>query len=88
MIRYDEHRLMEPYLFRIAPGAGSGDAYFHQGEEFLFLIRGRLVITLDEEEFQLLEGDSFYFGIHTQHRWLNPGKTETVILWINTPPTF
>jgi DNA-binding transcriptional MerR regulator len=79
---------MEPHLFRIAPGAGSGDAYFHQGEEFLFLIRGRLLITLEEEEFQLRAGDSFYFGSHTQHRWLNPGKSETVILWINTPPTF
>jgi mannose-6-phosphate isomerase-like protein (cupin superfamily) len=36
----------------------------------------------------LRAGDSFYFGSHTQHRWLNPGKSETVILWINTPPTF
>lgn len=79
---------MEPHLFRIAPGAGSGDGYSHHGEEFLFLIRGRLVITLEDEEFRLRAGDSFYFGSHTQHRWMNPGKTETVILWINTPPTF
>jgi transcriptional regulator with XRE-family HTH domain len=79
---------MEPHLFRIAPGAGSGDAYSHHGEEFLYLIRGRLVIALEDQEFQLRAGDGFYFGSHTQHRWHNPGKTETVILWINTPPTF
>jgi len=79
---------MEPHLFRVAPGAGSGDYYSHEGEEFLYLVRGRLAISLGEEQFQLRAGDSFYFSSQTQHRWFNPGKTETLILWINTPPTF
>ena len=79
---------MEPHLFRVASGAGSGESYSHDGEEFLHLVRGRLVILLGEEEFQLRAGDSFYFTSKTPHRWHNPGKTETIILWINTPPTF
>jgi DNA-binding transcriptional MerR regulator/uncharacterized cupin superfamily protein len=79
---------MEPHLFRLAPGAGSGDSYSHEGEEFLYLVRGRLDIELAGQEFQLRAGDSFYFSSKTQHRWSNPGKTETLILWINTPPTF
>jgi DNA-binding transcriptional MerR regulator/uncharacterized cupin superfamily protein len=79
---------MEPHLFHVAPGAGSGDSYSHDGEEFLYLVRGRLQITLNGEEFQLRTGDSFYFSSKTQHSWSNPGKTETIILWINTPPTF
>jgi DNA-binding transcriptional MerR regulator len=79
---------MEPHLFRVAPGAGSGDYYSHQGEEFLYLVQGRLDIWLGQEEFRLRAGDSFYFASETQHRWSNPGRTETVILWINTPPTF
>lgn len=79
---------MEPHLFRIAPGAGSGEFYSHEGEEFLFLVSGRLAIKLGEEEFQLQAGDSFYFTSKTQHQWFNPGKSETVVLWINTPPTF
>ncbi len=79
---------MEPHLFRVAPGAGSGESYSHEGEEFLYLVRGRLDIVLAGKEFQLRAGDSFYFTSKTQHRWWNPGKTETIILWINTPPTF
>lgn len=79
---------MEPHLFRVAPGAGSGESYSHDGEEFIYLLRGRLDIELDGEQFQLRTGDSFYFSSQTQHRWSNPGKTETLILWINTPPTF
>ncbi|MGI8745872.1 MAG: cupin domain-containing protein [Bryobacteraceae bacterium] len=80
--------MMEPHLFRIAPGAGSVESYSHEGEEFLFVTRGRLVIYLKDQEFQLRSGDSFYFESKAPHRWLNPGKTEAVILWINTPPTF
>ena len=79
---------MEPHLFRVAPGAGSGESYSHEGEEFLYLVRGRLDIVLAGEQYNLRAGDSFYFSSKTQHSWTNPGKSETLILWINTPPTF
>ncbi len=79
---------MEPHLFRVAPGAGSGDAYAHEGEEFLYLILGKLDIELSGEKYQLRAGDSFYFNSRAEHRWSNPGSCETLILWINTPPTF
>src|ERR1700723_1311018 len=35
--------VMEPHLFRVAPGAGSGDSYSHEGEEFLYILRGALL---------------------------------------------
>jgi DNA-binding transcriptional MerR regulator/mannose-6-phosphate isomerase-like protein (cupin superfamily) len=80
--------VMEPHLFRIAAQAGSGDSYAHQGEEFLFVLRGQLRISLEGEEYRLQRGDSFYFESATPHTWLNPGRTEAWVLWINTPPTF
>lgn len=81
--------VMEPHLFCIAPGAGSGEAYSHEGEEFLYLLRGRLEIILGEDErYVLNEGDSFYFESSMHHQWKNAGKQEAVILWVNTPPTF
>ncbi len=79
---------MEPHLFRVAPGAGSGASYSHEGEEFLYIVAGRLNISLGEEQFELHSGDSFYFTSNTLHSWTNPGKIETTVLWINTPPTF
>ncbi|MFY9804188.1 MAG: MerR family transcriptional regulator [Candidatus Acidiferrales bacterium] len=81
--------LMEPHLFRIAPSAGSGESYAHDGEEFLYILQGKLDISLPNGETQELEeGDSFYFESTNAHHWKNPGKTETLVLWINTPPTF
>lgn len=80
--------VMEPHLFRVAPEAGSGDPYTHEGEEFIFVLRGEMEITLAEETYRLKTGDSFYFESATPHRWRNPGRKETWILWVNTPPTF
>ena len=80
--------VMEPHLFRIAPEAGSGEPYAHEGEEFIYVLRGELQISIDGEEYRLKSGDSFYFESATPHRWKNPGRKETLLLWVNTPPTF
>ena len=81
--------VMEPHLFRIKPGGGSGESYSHEGEEFLHVLRGHFEIWLNgREHYRLKEGDSLYFESSTPHRWRNPGRSETWLLWINTPPTF
>ena len=80
--------VMEPHLFRINPEAGSGESYSHEGEEFIYVLRGELEIALDGERYRLKPGDSFYFESSTPHRWKNPGHKETFVLWVNTPPTF
>jgi DNA-binding transcriptional MerR regulator/quercetin dioxygenase-like cupin family protein len=80
--------VMEAHMFRLAPGAGTEESYTHAGEEFLYVLRGVFAISLEEEEYRLKTGDSFYFESTTPHRWSNPGKSEAQVLWINTPPTF
>ena len=80
---------MEPHLFRIKPGGSSGESYTHEGEEFLHILRGEFEIWLNtDEHYRMKPGDSLYFQSSTPHRWRNPGKTESWLLWINTPPTF
>jgi DNA-binding transcriptional MerR regulator/quercetin dioxygenase-like cupin family protein len=80
---------MEPHLFRIRPGGGSGESYTHEGEEFLHVLRGQFEIWLNSKEhYRLKPGDSLYFESSTPHRWKNPGRSEAWLLWINTPPTF
>jgi transcriptional regulator with XRE-family HTH domain len=83
------HTAMEPHLFGIQPGGSSGESYEHVGEEFLFVLTGHFEIWLGQNEhYHLGPGDSLYFESSTAHRWKNPGRTETRLLWINTPPTF
>jgi DNA-binding transcriptional MerR regulator/quercetin dioxygenase-like cupin family protein len=82
------NKVMEPHLFRIAPDAGSGGSYSHEGEEFLFVLKGELQIALSDKVYRLRQGDSFYFESATPHNWKNPGRRETWVVWVNTPPTF
>jgi transcriptional regulator with XRE-family HTH domain/transposase-like protein len=83
------HTAMEPHLFRVRPGGGSGESYAHEGEEFLHVLRGNFEIWLNSGEYYRLKpGDSLYFESSTPHRWKNPGRSEAWVLWINTPPTF
>jgi transcriptional regulator with XRE-family HTH domain len=81
--------MLQSMLFRVSPLAGSEGTYSHQGEEFIHMLAGTLEIWLDELECYVLQaGDSFWFESTHGHRWFNPGESEAVLLWINTPPTF
>lgn len=81
--------VLESMLFRVAPNAGSEGSYSHEGEEFILMLSGSLEIWLDELDCHVLhEGDSLWFESTLAHRWRNPGRTDAVLVWINTPPTF
>ncbi len=81
--------LLEPQLFVLAPGATSEGAYAHDGEEFIFVLEGRLTIWIgDDERHGLDAGDALTFPSTLPHRWRNRADGDTRLLWINTPPTF
>jgi len=81
--------VMDPAIFRIAPGAASGGSYHHEGEEFIYMLQGTLEVWLDEMERYTLEaGDCLYFKSTHAHRFQNLGEKEVLALWVNTPPTF
>lgn len=80
---------MEPHIFRIAPGVSSGGSYHHEGEEFIHVLKGSLEVWLDEvERYVLVAGDTLHFESTHAHRWKSLSNEETVLLWVNTPPTF
>ena len=82
-------KMLESMLIRVPPGTGSDGTYMHQGEDFLYMLEGSLEIWLDEVECNVLEqGDSFWFESNRGHRWFNPTNKTSVVLWVNTPPTF
>ncbi|MDX3924682.1 MAG: MerR family transcriptional regulator [Shinella sp.] len=85
----DGRNMMDCHRFVLAPGASSDGAYRHEGEEFVHVLAGRVEMVLDGQEFHDLgPGDSLYFDSRRQHSWRNRHDGETILLWINTPPTF
>lgn len=70
----------------IEPHGTSGDAdMFHPGDELLYVLKGRLEITIAGETFLINEGESISFKSHLPHRWVNVAGEETHVMWVLSP---
>jgi DNA-binding transcriptional MerR regulator/quercetin dioxygenase-like cupin family protein len=80
-----EH-VMQPMLYRIQPGCGITSAHAHEGEEFLFVLRGTVEMELNNEEIFILKPQSsLYFKSSAAHRWRNAGSETAEIIWVHVP---
>ncbi len=84
----DLQRAMALILGRIPPGAVSSPSpVTHRGEECVFVLQGTMVVRLQDEQYVLEAGDTFYFDARLPHLFMNPGETEVEFLSAITPPT-
>jgi glyoxylate utilization-related uncharacterized protein len=82
--------LMEPFIARFELGSGSRGQYSHGlgGEEFGYVISGQLYLMLEDREYILEEGDSFYFKSTKPHGYTNKSDRVTEVMWVISPPTY
>lgn len=80
--------LLEGNLHILAPGGGSEGTLAHAGEEMGFVIAGSIELVVNGEVYRLEAGDSFVFRSELPHSYRNPGRSETKVIWVSTPPTF
>lgn len=76
----------QPFIVTLQPGMGSGDKMIvHTGHEFVYCLSGTLCYRINEDKYQLQEGDSLVFEAHLPHCWENCGDEITRILLIICP---
>ncbi len=88
LVPYPESQLLSGAIHIVTPGGGSEGCITHTGEEVGYILEGELELIVEDKTYHLNSGDSFFFPSDLLHGYRNPGKTETRIIWINTPPTF
>lgn len=72
---------IEPFLMTIKPGDSSSSGQItHQGEEFVFVLKGVLTCTINEASFELEEGDSLLFLASQPHIYQNQSPRVAQIL--------
>jgi transcriptional regulator with XRE-family HTH domain len=64
--RRDKH--MEPFLFTFPRRIDRHVHFEHEGEEFVFILAGKVEFEVDGEKHILEEGDSIYFDASLPHR--------------------
>ncbi len=88
LVRGIESKRMQPFYTTIEPGGGSKGAYSHIGEEFGIVLRGELELNLSGKIHRVKKNESFYFSSQEPHSWSNPGRQDTAVIWVVSPPTF
>jgi transcriptional regulator with XRE-family HTH domain len=78
-------RRLEPVLAIFGPGGKSGKrVHSHSREEFAFVLKGRVTLTLGDEESELREGDAVTLPARAPHRWENRGKETVEVLMVSS----
>jgi transcriptional regulator with XRE-family HTH domain len=74
-------RRMEPFLVRLQPLSGSAASRSaHDGEEFLYVLSGRVTVCLGSLSDVLEEGDCVYYNSTIPHRVHSADEREALIL--------
>jgi transcriptional regulator with XRE-family HTH domain len=71
----------EPFILTIAPTDPPGE-FRHGGQEFIYMLSGKMEFTIDEEELLLSPGDSLYFDADHPHQTRILGKKPAKFLCI------
>ena len=79
---------MEPILVELEEGASTADDFPHEGEEFGFVLEGRIAVTLGNRTDICKKGESFYYTADKPHSIKNCGKSTAKFIWVSTPPNF
>lgn len=60
-------RHMEPFIVDIEPSTGNPVTSSHEGEEFLFVLEGKITVYYGNEVLELEKGDSIYIDSIVKH---------------------
>lgn len=83
----DEQRSMLPMLVEFAPGGGLAEMGRHEGEEFVHVIEGELVVELEGRPPLLLGvGDTAWYAGNTGHELRNESESTTRAIAVMAPP--
>ncbi|GAB6933303.1 cupin domain-containing protein [Calditerricola satsumensis] len=81
-------RALEPLLVELAPRQAQETPFSHPGEEFYFVLEGRITLVVDDTPYELSAGDSIHFPSTIPHAWRNDSDQPARVLCVLTPAIF
>ena len=83
-----QKNMMEPVLVELAEGIATSGDVPHEGEEFGYVLEGKIAIELGKKQYLCKKGEAFYYPASNPHGIINKGKGKAKFLWVTTPPNF
>lgn len=84
---HDSSKQIEPYIIQFKKDSNSKGIMTSNfpGQEFCFVLKGSFKAIIDGQNFNLNQGDSFYFNSNRPHLFKNISEKESELLWVITP---
>ena len=79
---------MEPILIELKKGKKSMEIDPHDGEEFGYVIHGKITLMNGDEEYEVKKGETFYLKGNLPHYIVNKHDTLAKVIGVSTPPIF
>lgn len=79
---------MEPILLHLEKGACSQKKEPCDGEEFGYVLQGKVVLHYSDERFIIKKGETFYVDSGRTHYICNESNKDAKVIWVSTPPSF
>ena len=83
-----QKNMVEPIKLTLSPRAKTERDLPHEGEEFGYLLSGKVKLVVGKRTFIVSEGESFYYRADKAHYIENIGNSDAVVLWLSCPPNF
>jgi len=81
-----QKNMMEPIRLTLEPGGSTYQDLPHEGEEFGYVLKGRVSIHIGKQVCQAKAGESFYYKPDKRHYITSKAGAE--IIWVSAPPSF
>jgi transcriptional regulator with XRE-family HTH domain len=85
---HDFGKQMEPYMLKFTENSDASEIMSeHPGQEYIYILEGKLLMTLENNQYILEKGDNFYYNSNIAHQIKNISNTSASIIWVITPPS-
>lgn len=80
-------RMIEAHTYEVAPGAGLGGWFEHEGEDLLVVLAGQVLVEFaDGQRYELSAGDVVWHESNLAHRWSSLGSETARLMLVNARP--
>lgn len=79
---------MEPIIIELEPGVSTTLDMPHEGQEFGYVLEGKIRLHIGKSHYVVKKGESFYYITDRPHYLRNHGDRVAKVIWISSPPNF
>lgn len=79
---------MEPILLQLEAGGESMEIPPHDGEEFGYVLSGRVMLRVGSQQYIIKKNASFCLHPSSAHSLRNIGTGIARVIWVSNPPSF